>query len=491
MMVGLYTSRIILAILGADDFGLNAVVASVITIFYFLNFSMAGATSRFLTFELGKRDTDKLKKTFSAALTIHIIVAFVILILGETIGLWYLENKMVIHEGRLTAARWVYQLSLVSAMFSLTQVPYNASIIAHEKMNAYAYIEILQTCLKLGIVFLLAIGDFDKLIFYAFLTLCVSIAMTLCYRIYCIKQFTECKYRFHWDKSIIYPMLSFSGWDLFGNFGNTAKYNGINLIFNLFFAASINAAYAIGHQISGVINNFAYSFLIASQPQIIKYYAEGEIRQMQYLVNQTSKFSLLLLFMLCFPVMLEIDFILDLWLENVPEHTNILAVLFMAIILFESISNVLFRPIHATGNIKSMAIQTSIVYMLVLVVSYLSFRFLNMPFYFPLILTGVSMIVIIVIKLIITHKLIPDFSVNNFIRRGMLDAFYVIAPASLPALFLWSSLEDGLWKFASISIVSFLSMAISTYYIGISKQQRKQLLNYCLLKLKIQKVARR
>jgi O-antigen/teichoic acid export membrane protein len=332
MAVSLYTSRVILATLGADDFGLNAVVTSVITIFFFLNYSMAGATSRFLTFELGKGDTEKLGKTFSAALTIHIIIALIILFLGETIGLWYLENKMVILESRMNAARWVYQLSLIAAMFSLTQAPYNASIIAHEKMNAYAYIDILQSCLKLGIVFLLAVGDFDKLIFYAVLTLCVTIVITIIYRVYGVRQFEECKYKFHRDKSIIYPMLSFSGWDLFGNFGNTAKYSGINLILNLFFTASVNAAYAIGHQISGVINRFAYSFLIASQPQIIKYYAEGNIAQMQGLVNQTSKFSFLLLFMLCFPVMLEIDFILNLWLGKVPEYTNISAILFMVII---------------------------------------------------------------------------------------------------------------------------------------------------------------
>jgi O-antigen/teichoic acid export membrane protein len=487
MAVSLYTSRVVLATLGADDFGLNAVVTSAITIFYFLNYSMAGATSRFLTFELGKGDVEKLKKTFSAALTIHIIIALIILVLGETIGLWYLENKMVIPEGRMTAARWVYQLSLISAMFSLTQVPYNASIISHEKMNAYAYIEIFQTCLKLGIVFLLVWGNFDKLILYAILTLCVTLVITFCYRIYCIKHFEECKYKYHWDKSIINPMLSFSGWDLLGNFGNTAKYNGINLILNLFFTATINAAYAIGHQVSSVVNRFAYSFLTAAQPQIIKYYAEGEIRKMQDLVNQTSKFSFLLLFMLCFPLMLEIDFTLNLWLKNVPEYTALLSILFMVIVLLESISNVLFRPIHATGNIKQMTIQTSVVYIMILLVAYLGFRFLHLPFYTPLLLTCIAMVIVIAIKLIITYKLIPEFSIREFIHRGVLSAFYVIIPAIIPVVFVWHSLEYGLLRFIFTITLSILLMIISTYYIGINKHQRKRISDYCLTKIRLKR----
>jgi O-antigen/teichoic acid export membrane protein len=449
---------------------------------------MAGATSRFLTFEFGKGDTEKLKKTFSVALTIHIIIALIILLLGETIGLWYLENKMVIPESRMTAVYWVYQLSLVSAMFSLTQVPYNATIIAHERMNAYAYIDILQTCLKLGIVFLLIIGDYDKLILYAILTLLVTILITLCYRVYCIKQFTECRYKFQWDKSTVYPMLSFSVWDLFGNFGNTAKYSGINLILNLFFITSINAAYSIAHQVSNAVNKFAYSLLIASQSQIIKYYAEGNIKQMQDLVNQTSKFSSLLLFTLCFPVMLEIDFILNLWLENVPEHTNILTILFLIIILFESISNVLFRPIHATGNIKSMTLQTSIIYILVPIISDLGVRLFALPFYFPLLLTCISFIIIIAIKLIIIHRLIRQFSIIHFLNKGVLAVLYVIIPASLPVLFLYFSMQDSLLRLTLTITTSTLSMGICTYYIGFGKQMRRNILNSLLVKLKIQKV---
>ena len=290
MAVGLYTSRVVLAVLGQDDYGLNSVVGSIVVMFYFLNTSMSGATSRFLTFELGRKDYDKMKNTFSAALTIHIVIAAIVVLLGETVGLWYLENKMVIPEGRMVAARWVYHLSLLGAVITITQVPYSATIIAREKMDVYAYIEIVKTLLQLGIVFLLVIMDFDKLILYAILTVCVSLVITLVYRGYCIARYPECRYKFHFDKTIVKPMLGFSGWNLYSNLARQAQGNGVNVILNLFWGTAINAAYGIAQQLSNTVYMFVCNFTLAVKPQIVKYYATGQLRDMEALMNSTTRY---------------------------------------------------------------------------------------------------------------------------------------------------------------------------------------------------------
>ena len=240
MLVGLYTSRVVLATLGVEDYGIYGVVGGVVAMMGFLNASMSGATSRFLTFELGRGDKDRLAKTFSSALIVHIAIAIIVFILAETVGLWFLCNKLNIPEGRMEAAHWVYQFSILATMLSITQVPYNATIIAHEKMDVYAYMEILNVSLKLLIVYLLCIGNFDKLILYASLMLAVSILIMMVYRIYAIRQFPEAHFHWIWDKTYLRPLLSFSGWDLYGNACVIARQQGTNFLINIFYGVVFN-----------------------------------------------------------------------------------------------------------------------------------------------------------------------------------------------------------------------------------------------------------
>lgn len=307
MVVGLYTSRVVLATLGVEDYGIYGVVGGVVAMMGFLNASMSGATSRFLTFELGKGDKERLAKTFSSALIVHIGIAIVVLILAETVGLWFLCNKLNIPAERMQAAHWVYQLSILSAMFGITQVPYNAAIIAHEKMDVYAYVEILNVSLKLLIVYLLCIGNFDKLILYASLMLAVSILIMMVYRIYAIRQFPEAHFHWIWDKTYLRPLLSFSGWDLYGNACVTARQQGTNFLVNIFFGVTYNAASSVATTVNGVVLGLTFTLIPALQPQIVKRYAVGDIKGMQSLMNNGIKYFSLLYLALLFPFLMEAD----------------------------------------------------------------------------------------------------------------------------------------------------------------------------------------
>ena len=257
MVVGLYTSRVVLATLGVEDYGVYGVVGGITSMLGFLNASMSGATSRFLTFELGRGDKKRLENTFSSAMIVHMGIAAVVLVLAETVGLWFLCHKLVIPPERMTAAHWVYQLSILSSMLAITQVPYNATIIAHENMNVYAYVEILNSVLKLLIVYLLTIGDFDKLILYAVLMLAVSVTVMMTYRIYCVRHYSESHFHWVWDKTHLKPLLSFFGWNIYGNFGSIASSQGINFVINAFLGVAVNAAVSIATTVSGIVNMFA------------------------------------------------------------------------------------------------------------------------------------------------------------------------------------------------------------------------------------------
>ncbi|MDY5953612.1 MAG: polysaccharide biosynthesis protein, partial [Sodaliphilus sp.] len=262
MVVGLYTSRVVLATLGVEDYGIYGVVGGVVGMMGFLNASMSGATSRFLTFELGKGDKERLAKTFSSALIVHIAIAIIVFILAETVGLWFLCNKLNIPEGRMEAAHWVYQFSILATMLSITQVPYNATIIAHEKMDVYAYMEILNVTLKLLIVYLLCIGNFDKLILYASLMLAVSILIMMVYRIYAIRQFPEAHFHWIWDKTYLRPILSFSGWDLYGNMACTIRQQGSVFLINIFYGVALNAACNIASTMQGILLQFSSNVVL-------------------------------------------------------------------------------------------------------------------------------------------------------------------------------------------------------------------------------------
>lgn len=425
MVVSLYTSRVVLNTLGVEDYGIYGVVGGVVSMFSFLNASMSGATSRFLTFEIGKGDFQRLKETFSSALIIHIGIAFVIILLAETVGLWFLVNKLVIPAERMEAAHWVYQLSVLSMAVSVTQVPYNASIISHEKMDIYAYVEILNVTLKLLIVYLLVIGNFDKLILYAVLTLAVSIIIAFIYRIYCIKHFAECHFYWSWNSEMLKTMLSFSGWDLYGNMSVMARQQGVNILLNLFFGPLMNAASAIASQVQGAIGAFASNVLTAAKPQIIKLYASKESEQMVSLIRDTIRINFFLLLIFTIPLLCEMDFVLKIWLGDVPDYTSIFCIYTLLFNFFANMSVVLVTGIHATGRIKRPSLINGSLYLMVVPLSYITFLLKSealVPYVFNLLAVFCGMI-----SNGYTLKLyVKEFSLYTYITKDLSLCIFVL-----------------------------------------------------------------
>lgn len=374
VIIGLYTSRVVLNTLGVEDYGIYNVVGGIVAMFSFLNTSMSGATSRFLTYEMGKTTSNKLHETFSSAILIHIGIAIIILIIAETIGLWFLQNKLIIPEERMFAAHLVYQFSILSMIINVTQVPYNASIIAHEKMGVYAYVELLNVSLKLGIVFILLIGSFDKLILYAILIFIVTTIIAITYRIYCKKHFKECTIKWKLHLNIIKPMLSFSCWDLYGNMTVSIRQEGLTMLLNIFYGPILNAANGIAMNVHGIILGFAYNVITAFRPQIIKQYAENNIQNMSSLVVNATKFTLCLYLLIAIPLFTEIDYVLKLWLKTVPDHTAFFLRIILICSFFKLGSNIINIPIHATGKIKKLSFISGSFFLLSIPILYTILR---------------------------------------------------------------------------------------------------------------------
>lgn len=312
MLVAIYTSRVILDVLGASDYGIYNVVGGVVSMMSFLNSALGASSSRFLTYELGRRDQDKLNRTFSASLNLHISVALIVFIVGETLGLWFFYEKLVIPNDRIVAAFWVYQFSIITTMISFTQVPYNASLISHENMSIYAYVGLYEAISKLSIVYLLTISPIDKLIFYGLLLMLNSVGIQLFYRFYTTKRYEECRFRIVKEKSLYKTLLGYSGWDLFGNVAIICQGQGINILLNIFFGPVVNAARAIAFQIQNAVSMFVGSFLTAVRPQVVKNLAEDNTSEMYRLTFSAAKFAYLLMLALVLPVCFEINFILTL-----------------------------------------------------------------------------------------------------------------------------------------------------------------------------------
>jgi O-antigen/teichoic acid export membrane protein len=471
MGVSLYTSRIVLSILGIEDFGIYTVVGGVVALFSFLNNTLSAATSRFITFELGTGNLEKLKKTFGSALIVHFILALIVLILAETVGLWFLENKLIIPENRVIAARIVYQLSVITTMIGIVRVPYNASIIAHERMNIYAYFSIIEVSLQLAIVYLLLVGNFDKLILYATLIFIVGVLMTFLYGYYASRHFIECRFRFCYEKEIVIPMLSFSGWDLYGNMSVMARTQGVNILQNMFFGPLINAAGGIATQVQNAVAGFAENFLTAMRPPIVKNYAQRNIDEMQKLVINASKFSFLLLFCISFPLILENKFILNLWLREVPDY----AVIFCQLVLINNLISIIFRPImysiHATGKIKKMSFINGTVLFMTLPFSY---YFLKMGFapITPYILNIILLIVCCLYLPFILRTYIPLFSIRQFFKKSLAIISVIVVISTPIPFFLHLNLEEGWMRFVFVGISFVLCMSISTFFIALNKKNR-------------------
>ena len=374
MLVTLYTSRVVLNTLGVTDYGIYNVVGSVVMMFSVISSSLSSSISRFITYELGHGDFEKLKRIFSTSVNIQIGISGIILILAEIFGMWFLNEKMNIPAGRLGAANWVLQCSLLSFVINLISVPYNACIIAHERMSAFAYISILEAVLKLAVVYMLLVSPYDKLATYAVLLVVVALIIRMAYSLYCRRHFEESRYRFVYDKPLIKEMTSFAGWSFFGNGAYMLNVQGVDMLINIFFGVTLNAARGVATQAQNAVMQFVNNFTVAVNPQITKSYASGEMEYMHKLVCRGARFSYFLLFLFVVPIVCEADYILRLWLKIVPENAPLFLRLALFGSLMMSLGNSLLTGIFATGNIKRYQLWVTIVGCLVFPLTWIAFK---------------------------------------------------------------------------------------------------------------------
>lgn len=471
LTVSLYTSRVVLDVLGIEDFGIYNIVGGVVLVFSFLQSSLSGATSRFLTFEHGTGDKEKLRKTFGNALAAHLILAFVVVILAETIGLWFLSNELNIPVDRMFAAHIVFQISIANTVVSIAIIPFHASIIANEKMSIYAWISILQSSLNLLIVFILLFFSADKLILYAGLMLIVASFIAFFYIYYCRKFFSECKTKIQLDKNIVKPLFLFSAWDLYGNMSGVARGQGVNIIQNIFFGPLINAAGGIATQVQNVLENFANNFLLAVRPQITKSYASREIEEMIKLVINSSKFSFFLLLFISIPLIIENQYVLNLWLKEVPNY----AVSFTQLAISFSLVVIIFRPIafaiHATGKIKRMSFINGTIYLLVLPITYFMFK----RGYSPIVPYVVNILLVSIASLINLFTLksyIPIFSISEFTKKSFLTCILIGIGSSVLPILIYNSLESSWMRLIGVCVSSSISIFLLVYFWGIEEESR-------------------
>jgi O-antigen/teichoic acid export membrane protein len=435
MGVTLYTSRIVLAALGISDYGIYNIVGGLVAMFGFINGAMASATQRYLSFDIGAGDLDRLKKTFSVSLSIHIIIALIVILLGETLGLWYINFKMVFPKERLSAVNIVYQFSLLTLFWNIIQVPYNSLLLAREKMNIYAYVSLLEAVLKLGTAIIIIYYGNDKLILYGILTFSVSFIMRVIYQSYCRRNFAESKYKFHYDKSYFKEILNYSGWNLFGALSLVGKNQGINIVLNLFFGTVINAAYGVAMQVQAAVTQFVNSFQSALNPQIVQSYAGGNRVRSLNLIFLGAKFSFYLMQFLAIPILMNVSWILKFWLgNNVPEYTISFVSMSLVALLIDSVSGPFMTGIQAAGNISLYQIVVGSLNLIIPILSYVLFKLGNDPLIAFIILIGFSVLSLII--RIVFLKRFYLFTLFSFFKQVGLPILYISFSAYIVSIFL-------------------------------------------------------
>ena len=470
MAVSLYTSRVVLNVLGVEDFGIYNVVGGIVTMFTFMNGAMASATQRYLTFELGRGDFNRLHKVFCTSIHIHALISFAIFILAETVGLWFLYTHMTIPTDRMDAAFWVYQFAVVSCMVVLMSVPYNASIIAHEKMSAFAYISILEVVLKLLIVYMLVWFEFDKLKLYAVLMFCVQMISRIAYGRYCGKHFEETRYQRIWDRKLFREMTGFAGWSLFGNLAAVAFTQGLNILLNMFFGPAVNAARGIAVQVQNAIQGFCANFQMALNPQITKNYASGDLKQMHSLVFASSKYSFFLLFFLSFPVIIEAEQILTVWLKVVPAHTVNFVRLILCIIMVDAVANPLIVSAQATGKIKVYQAVVGGILLLIVPVAYLVLKLGGTPG--SAFVVHFAFVILAQIARVWMIRPMIRLSVREYVKKVVCRIAGVVMLSVILPVSVYEMFAPSLLRFLLVGVTCVVSVGIAVYFAGLQGSER-------------------
>ncbi len=424
VVVSLYTSRIVLNTLGVVDFGIYNVVGGVVTMLGFLNGALTTSTQRFLSFDLGNKDFVQLNKTFSNAINIHFLLSIVVLLLAETIGLWLLNNKLTIPVDRINAANWVYQFSVFAFVINIWTVPYNAAIIAHERMSVFAYISLFEVFMKLIVVFIITYLSFDKLKLYSVLIFLVGIFLYIIYIMYTNKKLLACKYKYNWDKEQFIKMFSFTGWNLWGSIAGVVADQGINLLLNVFYGPIVNAARGIAFQVNNVVSQFVFNFQFALNPQIVKYYAEDNKKEMFNLIFIGSRVSFLLFYLIAVPILFNTEHIMFLWLKQVPEHSVLFTQLIIINAMINSISGTIMTTAQATGKIKKYQIIVGTILFLNLPISYVILKIYSIP-ELTIVISILITSVLLFVRLFLVRTL-AGISIKEYFQKVLLKIFFVV-----------------------------------------------------------------
>jgi len=472
----LYTSRVVLEQLGVEDFGIYSIVGGIVTMLSFFNSSMSVATQRYMSFDIGRNDFKQLNKTFNSSLLIYMFIGLLIVLLLETVGLWYVNNRLVFPEEKSFSVNVVYQFSILTFLVNLTQLPYNALILAREKMQVYTYVTILDTTLKLAVLYLLFLGE-NKLILYSGLVFTVTVIVQVVYHVYCHKRFEETRISFTKDKKYLKELLSFSGWNLFGNIAAVARNQGINLVLNIFFGVILNAAYAIAIQVQNAVGSFVANFQKAINPQIIKNYANGQNKDAIRLMSAGSKYSFFLMLFFAVPLLIHTEYILQLWLMEVPKYSIVFVKLVIVFSMVESISGPLMTMVQATGKVKWYQIVIGGLIFLNLPISYFLMKWNKAPevFYYVMISIG---ILSLIIRLFFLRSLV-NMKISQFILKTILPIMLV---SSFISFFVYMFrnkmiLVDN-WKVFIINVAIEMLVCIFTILIlGLNRNEKKMLLN--------------
>ena len=478
MGVSLLTVRIILNALGATDYGIYNVVGGIVTMFSFLSGTMVSASQRFFAFELGRKDYVRLKQTFCLTLLIYIGIAIIILLLAETIGLWFLNTQMNVPIERMNAANWVYQFSVFSFLMTILTIPYNSAIIAREKMNIYAYVSLLDVILKLFIAFFLVLFSNDKLKLYAILTFGVTTIVTFIYRTYCRQKYEECSFSFYWDKFLFKEIVSFSGWNMIGSTAGVLKEQGINILLNIFFNPTVNAARTIAHQVNAVLLSFTNNLYMAVRPQIVKSYATDDKKNMERLVFKSSKIGFYLIMFLTMPIILETHYILLIWLKEVPNYAVIFTKLVLINILLDAMNIPFVNAIQATGQIKLYQTTYTLLFFFNLPVTYLFLKLGYPPQTAAYVSIGISLLCYIP-RLLIFQKT-TGISFSHFLRKTLSIVAIVYCITILPTLFVVYYLDESFLRFITICFITILWGTIVVYIIGLDKTEKDFIKNKIL-----------
>ena len=470
MLVNLFAVRVILTTLGVVDYGIYNLVAGVISMLGFLNGSMATASQRFFSYNLGKGDTKTLQATFSMSLNIYIIMIFVVILLAETIGLWLLNTKLVIPDERLWAAKIIYQISIGSFLCSMLTTPYIAVIISRENMELYAYISIFEAFFKFIIAFIVKYIKYDKLVLYCLLILFSSVLILCFYVLVCRKRYSETKYKFSWNKTMFQTLLSYTGWNLFGAGAGAVKVQATNILLNVFFGPVINAARGIASQVSSAISSFSHNFSIAARPQIVKQYAAQNMEEMTSLVFQSAKLTLFLMYIIAFPLYLEMPIVMNLWLAEVPQNAVLFTRLILIDLVIDSISYPLMTAAQATGNIKRYQAFVGGILLLNLPCSYIVLRLGALPqsvLIVAIILTSIAFVV----RLIILKSLV-DFPILVFFQKIILPSLMAFFISAILPLIIVLTMNEGLIRLIITIISSILSISIMFYLLALQKDEK-------------------